>query len=261
MLWAQVEKRFVFFPTSQIVETPGQMGLAYEEVSFITEDRRRLQGWFVPGTNQTTWLWFHGNGGNISHRVEELALMHHRLGVNLLIFDYRGYGNSEGRPTERGTYRDARAALGFLQGRSDVAPEEVVYFGHSLGAAVAVELAAAYPPLGMILVSPFASVSDMARLTFPYLPVNWLVRNRYDSLARISNVSCPLLVIHGDRDDTVPLSQAEKLFDRATPPKHFRLLAGAGHNDIFITGGSAYWDALVEFQAKLSPPGAGAELS
>jgi hypothetical protein len=260
-LWHQLEKRFVFFPTSQIVETPGQAGLAYEDVSFITEDRRRLHGWFVPGTNRATWLWFHGNGGNVSHRVEELALMHHRLGVNLFIFDYRGYGNSDGRPTEWGTYRDARAALGYLQGRPGVAPGEVIYFGHSLGAAVAVELAAAYPPLGLILVSPFASVSDMARLTFPLLPVTWLVRNTYDSSARIPNVRCPLLVIHGDRDDTVPLSQAKKLFDRANPPKHFRLLPGAGHNDTFTTGGSAYWDALAEFQAELSPRGADTELS
>ena len=260
-MWNRFEKRFIFFPSSQIVETPGQADLAYEEVSFITEDSFRLHGWFVPGTTRATWLWFHGNGGNISHHVEELALVHHRLGVNLFILDYRGYGNSEGTPTERGIYRDARAALGYLQGRPDVATEGVVYFGHSLGAAVAVELAAAYPPRGLILASPFASMSDMAHLRFPFLPVNWLVRDRYDSLARIPNVRCPLLVLHGDRDNTVPLSQAEKLFNRATPPKHFRLLPGAGHDDIFNTGGSASWDALEEFQAELWPHGATAELS
>lgn len=258
MLWKQIEKRFLFFPTFEIEQMPGQGGLACEEVYFVTEDRHRLHGWFIPGPclalkRGATLLWFHGNAGNIGHRVDELALIHHRLGVNLFIFDYRGYGKSEGRPSERGTYRDARAALAYLRDRPDVAPDGIVYFGRSLGAAVAVELAGAFPPLGLILVSPFASVSDMARLAYPFLPVSWLVRNRYDSSARIASIRRPLLVIHGELDGLVPLAQAEKLFKLANPPKHLQVLPGAGHNDTFTSGGSAYWDALEEFMAGLLP--------
>lgn len=247
VLWSQIERRYIFFPTAEIQYTPGQVGLSYEEVFFQSEDGLRLHGWYVPGQSDITLLWFHGNGGNIGHRVEELALFHHRLGINQLIFDYRGYGRSQGRPSEQGTYRDARAALAYLEGRSDVAPERIVFFGRSLGAAVAVELAASRPPLALVLVSPFTSISDMARLTMPVLPLHWLVRNRYDSLAHIGRVNRPLLVLHGDQDETVPLSQGIKLFEAANPPKQFRLLPGTGHNDTYSSGGPAYWDALTEF--------------
>jgi fermentation-respiration switch protein FrsA (DUF1100 family) len=206
-----------------------------------------------------TWLWFHGNGGNISHRVDEMALIQQRLGVNLFIFDYQGYGRSEGRPTEQGTYRDARAALEYLQNRPDVAADRIVYFGRSLGAAVAVELATSQPPLGMVLVSPFTSVGDMARLTIRLLPVHWLVENRYDSLARIGRVDRPLLILHGDQDQTVPVSQGRKLFEAANSPKQFRLLAGAGHNDTYSTGRAEYWDALTEFTEALPGQGSSTE--
>lgn len=251
LLWAHIEKRFVFFPTSSVECTPAQLAIAYEDAFFATEDGLRLHGWYVAGTTDVTCLWFHGNGGNVGHRVTELALLHHRLGTNLLIFDYRGYGRSEGIPSEQGTYRDARAALRYLRERSGVAGERIVYFGHSLGTAVAVELATANPPLGLILVSPFASVRDMARLAFPRLPGGWLVRNRYNSLARISNIGCPLLILHGDQDDTIPISQGRKLFDAAGPPKRFQSLPGTGHNDTFDSGGPAYWSTLEEFLSGL----------
>ena len=263
IIWTQIEKRFLFFPTQEIAYTPGQAGLDYEEVFFFTQDGLRLHGWYVPGRTDVTWLWFHGNGGNISHRVDEMALIQQRLGVNQFIFDYQGYGRSEGRPTEQGTYRDARAALEYLQNRPDGAADRIVYFGRSLGAAVAVELATSQPPLGMVLVSPFASVGDMARLTTPFFPVRWpvqwLVGNRYDSLARIGRVDRPLLILHGDQDQTVPVSQGKKLFEAANSPKQFRLLAGAGHNDTYSTGGAEYWDALTEFMAALPGQGSSTE--
>ena len=252
VIWTQIERRYLFFPTKEIIYTPGQAGLENEEVFFLTEDGMQLHGWYVPGKTDLTWLWFHGNGGNISHRVDEVALIHDRLGVNQFIFDYRGYGMSEGRPTEQGTYRDARAALEYLRARHGVAADRIVYFGRSLGSAIAVDLAASQPPLAMVLVSPFASVGDMARLTIPFLPMHWLVRNRYDSLATIGRVDRPLLILHGDQDETVPLSQGRKLFDAANAPKQFRLLAGAGHNDTYSSGGAAYWDALAEFTAGLA---------
>ena len=263
IIWTQIEKRFLFFPTQEIAYTPGQAGLDYEEAFFFTQDGLRLHGWYVPGRTDVTWLWFHGNGGNISHRVDEMALIQQRLGVNQFIFDYQGYGRSEGRPTEQGTYRDARAALEYLQNRPDGAADRIVYFGRSLGAAVAVELATSQPPLGMVLVSPFASVGDMARLTTPFFPVRWpvqwLVGNRYDSLARIGRVDRPLLILHGDQDQTVPVSQGKKLFEAANSPKQFRLLAGAGHNDTYSTGGAEYWDALTEFMAALPGQGSSTE--
>jgi fermentation-respiration switch protein FrsA (DUF1100 family) len=258
-LWTQLEQRFIFFPTSDIVSTPDQVGLDYEDVFFTTSDGLRLHGWYVPGTTDVTWLWFHGNGGNISHRVDDLALFHHRFGINLLIVDYRGYGRSEGRPSEQGTYRDARAALLYLQGRPGVLPERIVYFGRSLGTAVAVELAVAHLPLALVLVSPFASLSDMAHLSFPRLPVGWLVRNKDNSLARVAKVQRPLLILHGDRDETVPISQGEKLFRAANPPKQFQVLSGAGHNDPLGGGGRETWDALEEFLADLTAGEAGVE--
>ena len=255
----------VFFPTSNVEFTPDDVGLAYEDVFFPTEAGSRLHGWYVPGFTESTWLLFHGNGGNIGHRVTELALLHQRLGINLLIFDYQGYGKSEGTPSERATYQDARAALSYVIERAqqqspelaNLGADKIVYFGHSLGSAIAVELAAAHPPLGLVLASAFASVSDMSRLVFPLLPTGWLVRNKYNSLAHISKVRCPLLVLHGERDDMVPISQAKKLFDAANPPKRFQVLPETGHNDIFETGGEAYWSAMEDFLASLEVGGAG----
>ncbi len=246
-LWTQLERLFVFFPTSELRYTPDQVGLDFEDVYFTTEDGRRLHGWFVAGSNDTTWLWFHGNGGNMGYRVEEMALVHWRLGVNQFIFDYRGYGQSAGRPSEQGIYRDARAALAYLQSRPDVLPEKIVYFGRSIGAAVAVELAASRPPLGLVLVAPFTSLGDMATVAYPRLPLRWLVGNRYNSLALLPQVYRPLLILHGDQDEIVPLSQSERLLQVANLPKALKVLPGAGHNDTYIAGGNVYWDALREF--------------
>ena len=253
LLWAYVEKRFVFFSTREVEWTPDLLGLTYEEVFFNTDDGLGLNGWFVPGTTDFTWLCFHGNGGNIGHRTNEVALLHHHLGINLLMFDYRGYGKSPGTPSEQGTYRDSRAALRYLRERSDVDPKRIIYFGHSLGTAVAVELAAADPPLALILLSPFASVWDMARIVFPLLPSGWLVRNRYNSLARIGTIQRPLLILHGEQDQLVPISQGEKLFQAANQPKRFQALPETGHNDLYEAGGQTYWDALKRFLAELEP--------
>ena len=253
-LWSQLERFFVFFPTAEVRYTPGDVGLAYEDVYFPTSDGHRLHGWYIPGATGATLLWFHGNGGNIGHRVEELALVHARLGVNVFIFDYRGYGNSEGSPSERAIYRDARAALAYLQTRPELAPEQIVYFGRSLGAAVAIELAGDHPPAGLVLVAPFASLGDMARIAYSYLPLSWLLGNRYDSVARISQLHQPVLILHGDQDEIVPRSQAEKLLKAANPPKSFQVLPGAGHNDTYSAAGDIYWPALSEFLENLAAP-------
>ena len=250
VLLSHLERFFIFFPTSAIITTPAQAGVPYEEVFFNTREGRRLHGWHVPSAppSNVTWLWFHGNGGNISHRVDEIAQIHRRLGVNVFIFDYRGYGMSEGQPSERGTYQDSRAALAYLQSRPDVASDKIVYFGQSLGAAVAVELAAEHPPAGLVLVAPFASLSDMARIHYAALPVApWLARNRYNSLERIARTQAPLLVLHGAEDSIVPLSQGEKLYQAANWPKQFYPLPQAGHDDTYIAGGADYWNVLLKF--------------
>jgi len=253
----QLERMFIFFPTREVIYTPEMVGIDYEAVNFGTDGGQQLSGWFVPGTGSTevTWLWFHGNGGNIGHRVEEIAQIHQRLGVNLFIFDYRGYGKSEGRASEQSTYHDARAALQYLRRRSEVDPEKVVYFGRSLGAAISVELAVEHPPMGMILVAPFASLGDMAKIAYPQIPfAYWLAGNRYNSLARINRVTVPSIIIHGERDEIVPISQGHKLYQAANQPKQFLGLPAAGHNDTNIAGGGIYWDTLTEFLRTISQP-------
>jgi fermentation-respiration switch protein FrsA (DUF1100 family) len=247
IIWKYFEKRYVFFPTSDVEFTPDDVGVAYQEVFFPTETGLKLHGWYIPGPGDFTWLWFHGNGGNIGHRVTELALLHQRLGISILIFDYRGFGRSEGLPSEQGTYQDARAALAYLRQQHGLAPDAIVYFGHSLGTAVALELAASESPAGLVLVSPFASISEMSRLVFPRLPSAWLVRNKYNSLARVAKVQCPVLILHGELDETVPIAQGRKLFDHANPPKRFQALPWAAHNDTFEQGGEDYWEAFQEF--------------
>jgi len=249
-LWGRLEQRYVFFPSDNVQSTPADVGLKYEDVFFNTDGGRQLHGWYVPGEDEArnaTWIWFHGNAGNIGHRVDELAIFRYRIGVNMFIFDYQGYGRSQGEPTEQGTYRDARAALEYVVARPAVDPQKIVYFGRSLGAAVAVELATEEPPAGVVLISPFASLEEMGRLAFPHLPVGWILKGRYDSMSRISRIHTPLLIIHGDQDQTVPVGQGRALYLAANEPKSFRLLPIAGHNDTYLNGGSAYWDALEGF--------------
>ena len=257
-LWSQLERRYIFFPTTEVQSTPADAGLADEDVYFDTAQGLKLHGWYIAGpaeVENSTWIWFHGNGGNIGHRVDELAMLRHRLGVNLFIFDYQGYGKSQGEPTEQGTYRDARAALEYVVNRPGIDPSKIVYFGRSLGSAVAVELETEKPPAGLILVSPFSSVSDMARVAFPFLPLNRLLKGRYDSVPRIRQIQTPLLIIHGALDEMVPVVQGRALFEAANEPKTFRLLPGAGHNDTHINGGPGYWDALKEFSESLNTGG------
>lgn len=242
-----IEKRFIFFPERELVGSPAHLGLDYEEVHFPASDGVKLHGWYVPGERDITWIWFHGNAGNISLRLENLALLNQRLGVNILLFDYRGYGRSEGDISEKGTYRDAMGALEYLLARGDVDPDKIVYYGRSLGSAVAVWLAGQHAPLGLILESPFSSVRDMAKAAYPGLPLYLLIRTRYDSLSLMPGISSPVLILHGDQDDIVPISQARKLYEAAREPKSFYTITGAAHNDTYITGGEPYFDALQAF--------------
>ena len=243
--------RYIFFPEREVLGDPAQWGLLFEDVRFQAGDALVLHGWFVPGKSAVTWVWFHGNGGNIGHRLEDLTLLHTHLGVSIFLFDYRGYGRSEGRASEQGTYRDATGALDYVLSREDVDPEKIVYFGRSLGSAVAVWLATQRSPYGLILESPFTSVRDMASVAFPRIPLRLLIPNKYDSLGRIGKLSCPILIFHGDRDDVVPISQGRKLYDAANEPRRFYVIPGAAHNDTCIAGGEPYFRALLDFVASL----------
>ena len=242
-----IEHAMLFVPSGRLLEDPSTIGLAYEDVHLETEDGVRIHGWWVPREGaEVTVLWLHGNAGNISHRLERLAAFH-ELGVQNLLIDYRGYGRSEGRPSERGLYRDASAGLRHLREARGVPDERIVIFGKSLGGAVAVELASRERVGGVIVESSFTSVPDMAKRQFPFLPTEWLVRNRFDSLSRIAQVHSPILVIHGDRDGIVPYEMGRRLFEAATAPKDFYAVPGADHNDVLYRGGDRYRARLREF--------------
>ena len=245
------EDRFIFSPVRELIGTPKDLGIQYEDVYFSTADQVRLHGWFIPGRRDVTLLWLHGNAGNISHRLDNIGLMHQRLGLNIFIFDYRGYGLSLGKPTEQGTYRDSEAALAHLRGMPEVDPEKMVLFGRSLGCAMAILLATKEPVMGVITESPFTSVSALARHTTPWLPVWPLLRTRYDSLSRIGQIKAPLLVIHGQVDQIVPFKMGRELYEAAPEPKGFHAIPNAGHNDTYVQGGEAYWRVLEDFIGSL----------
>ena len=256
-----LERQFIFFPTPEVERTPADLGIPFDDIYFVTDDGYALNGWFISapagedasnkGNADITLLWFHGNAGNIGHRVDDLALFHHLQGVNIFIFDYRGYGNSQGKPSERGIYQDSRAALAYLATREDVDPDRIVYYGRSLGAAVAVELAMHSTPGGMVLYSPFTSLADMGAALYTFSPVRLLAGNRLDSLARISQYQGSLLVVHGESDEIIPIEQGIALYEAAAGPKTFFPIPGAYHNDRLGDAGPGLWTALNRFLSSL----------
>jgi uncharacterized protein len=251
-----LDRVFIYFPEPDLDGTPATYGLPYEDAWFTTEDGVRLHGWFVPAESDTTWFWFHGNAGNVSDRLDNLKQLHDKLGVNILLFDYRGYGRSQGTPSEKGLYLDGDAAIAYLHSRQDVADDKIVYFGRSLGAAVAVDIALRQPPLGLILESPIPSVASVAQHAYPALP-SWLanlaLQAQFDASAKIGNISQPLLVLHGNQDDTIPIAAGRQLFDNANEPKTFYVIENAGHNDTYVVGGERYFAALATFLDRLAP--------
>ncbi|MBI4529338.1 MAG: alpha/beta hydrolase [Deltaproteobacteria bacterium] len=243
-----MEKSFIFFPSPNLERSPADAGLAFEDLFFTAADGVRLNGWFIPHPGAAaTVVWFHGNAGNIAHRVENIGLLHRQVGVHIFIFDYRGYGRSHGEVSEQGTYRDGEGALEYLRSRKDVDPKKIVFFGRSLGAAVAAEMAIRRGCMALILETPFASIREMARVAFPFFPVGPFLKTRYAVLDKIKEVRAPLLVVHGDRDEIVPLAQARKVFAAAPEPKEFYTIRGARHNDTHIVGGEGYFAALRDF--------------
>lgn len=243
------ERRLMYFPLGPLL-SPDEVGLAHAEpVAFVTADGVTLHGWFLPSRQQPaqfTVVVFNGNAGNRSYRAP-LAAALQADDLAVLLFDYRGYGENEGSPSEAGLFADARAAREFLVGRADVDPERLVYFGESLGSAVAVNLAAEHAPAALVLRSPFASMADVGQHHYPFLPVRLLLRDRYASIDRIRQVRSPVLVIAGAEDRIVPLEHSRRLYDAIASTKQLVVLPGADHNDAALLSGPDMIAAIVEF--------------
>jgi fermentation-respiration switch protein FrsA (DUF1100 family) len=226
--------------------SPQQIGLAFEDVELLTEDKVRLHGWFIPSDNaRGTLLFFHGNAGNISHRLDSIAIFN-RMNLDVFIFDYRGYGQSQGRVSETGTYLDAAAAWFYLVETRAIDADEIIVFGRSLGASIAAWLASRHRPAALILESSFSSVPSMAQRLYPFLPVKWLASFSYDTRQYVSRIECPLLVAHSKDDEIISYAEGRLVFDAAPADKQFLDMRG-GHNDGFIATGQAYSDRLNRF--------------
>jgi len=249
------ERQMVFFPSKypagfSRIETAARLNIS--DAWFNAEDGVKLHGWFVPHTEPgATLLMCHGNAGNVSDRYEWLEMLHHRVPMNLFIFDYRGFGRSEGEPTEEGCYRDAIAALDWLRAQKSNLP--IIVHGHSLGSAVAVDLAQRAPDqiAGLILESCFTNAADMARLMFGPIPLHWLTSMKWASDKKVGKMTIPKLFIHGERDAIIPLRLGKKLFEAAALPKELVVLPQADHNDTFLVGGEDYYQAICNFVATL----------
>jgi uncharacterized protein len=240
------QSKLLYFPSRDIVATPARAGLPYEPVTFTTGDQVRLDGWFVPAEEpRAVLLFFHGNAGNISHRLDSLSIFH-ELGLSVLIFDYRGFGRSDGRMSEEGSDRDAEAALRYLKEERGVPLRKIVYFGRSLGGAVAAHLATKETPAALIIESTFTSVPDLAAQLYPFLPVRLLNRFAYDAKKALEAVSCPVLIVHSADDEIIPIKHGRELLAVANDPKQFLEIHGS-HNEGFLFSKRDYMIGLDRF--------------
>jgi len=240
------QSRFIYEPDREMLGTPEKIALQYENISFSAADGTRLCAWFVPAdSSRGTILFCHGNAGNISHLLGTIEILN-RLRMDVFVFDYRGYGESGGEPSEQGTYLDAEAAWKFLVDERGIEASEIVVHGRSLGGAIATYLAREHSPKALIVESAFTSIDDIAAKMYPFLPVRLLCQFDYKTVDNISGVECPVLIIHSPDDDLVPFSQGEKLFGVANEPKMFLEISGT-HNDGYITSGKTYQTGLDSF--------------
>jgi uncharacterized protein len=247
LIWAALARTartamgaLTYFPETKIARTPADLGLSHRELHFGTEDGERLHGWWITSRRSPVSghiLLCHGNGGNIGDRVIDADRLSGN-GFNVLLFDYRGYGRSTGRPDEEGTYRDAAAARHALLSQPECDPTRVIYLGESLGGAIAVALAVKEPPSGLVLQSTFTSLRALAHHHYPVIP-SAVVPDAYPSIRRIASLRAPLLSLHGDRDEVVPISEGRALFEAAPEPKRMHVFRGLGHSDL-VTADTEY---------------------
>ncbi|MFH1412402.1 MAG: alpha/beta hydrolase [Candidatus Omnitrophota bacterium] len=234
------ERRNVYFPDRNITVFPDALGLSYKDVYFKASDGTELHGWYVPSgvPARASFLFCHGNAGNIGDRIELISILH-GLNVNILIFDYRGYGNSKGVPSENGTYADAEAAYEKLREIDPANKDRIILYGRSMGGAVAVELARRVDAKGLVTDSVFTSTGDMSKEVYPILPFKISLMVRYDSISKISRLKTPKLMIHSTEDEIVPFAQGKELFEKASEPKDFYRMRG-GHNDAVFMQSEEY---------------------
>jgi fermentation-respiration switch protein FrsA (DUF1100 family) len=245
------QKKLVFHPTHEFAMTPDQIDLPYEDVYVNVTPNERVHGWYFTANNQDSdtrapvVLFCHGNAGNISHRLETAAFIL-SLGADILLFDYRGYGRSDGSPSEANVCADAEACYHWLVDQKSIPPENIVLFGRSIGGAVAIELARKVKCRGVVIESAFTSAAEMGKRWFPFLPIRFLLRYKFDSIGKIGSVPCPVLVTHSPDDEIVPFEMGKKLFAAAKEPKRFVPLRG-GHNEREYLVDSTYAQAISDF--------------
>lgn len=245
VLLSFMESRLLYFPVRALDATPSDFGMPSEELHLTASDGVRLHGWWIKSSGKLVLLLFHGNAGNIAHRLERARLFSQRLGVDMFLVDYRGYGRSEGKPSEAGVYRDGLAIFDAARERG-FSPDRIVLHGESLGCAVAVEVALARACAGVVLETPFLSVPALARKHYPFVPA-FLIRSRFDAGSKIGRVTVPKLFLVAERDDIAPAAQGRRLFELASPPKELYVIPGAGHNDTYAVGGEPYFAAWRRF--------------
>jgi uncharacterized protein len=252
LLFRLNETRLVYasdYNERRLTPPPSALALPVERVTFLTADSVRLVAWEIPAPEPSdVWVLIcHGNAGNISFsgRPDFYASLR-RLGVNILAFDYRGYGESDGVPSEAGLYRDATAAYDYLRRVRHVPPGRIVLFGHSLGSAVAIELAGRVEAAGLIVEGALTSVADRGAELYPFLPLRWVGANRFPSLERIGAVRMPKLFLHAERDEVIPIAHGRRVYERATPPKRFVALGG-GHASAYTDDRDRFFGAIGEF--------------
>ena len=251
-----MQPRFLYSPERDVSSTPAELGLDFEDVVFKSADGLDLSGWYIPAKNpKFTILFCHGNGGNMAHRLDSISIFHD-LGLNCFIFDYRGYGDSMGKPGEEGTYTDAMAAYKWLTEEKKIHNEDIIIFGRSLGGSIAAQLAGRVEAGALIVESAFTSFVDMGKEYYPYMPVRWFARFGYRTIDYIRDVHCPVMLIYSRNDEIVPYKFGLELYDVANEPKEFIEIFG-DHNDCFLVSGEIYtevWEKwlkfLVEYKSK-----------
>lgn len=253
--WDSLVESQIFFPDKGLEALPGDYSLAFEDQWINTSDGQRIHAWWIPAPDaKTVMLFCHGNAGNISHRLDNLARLH-KLGLSVLIFDYRGYGRSSGSISEKGMYLDVEAAYEAAARRAQDSGARLVVFGRSLGGVAACRVGGRPDMAGLILESTFPNLGAMAKLHFPLPGLEGKLSRRFCAESDIKNVTAPILFFHGDRDGIVPHELGRRLYRAASDPKEFVTLKGAGHNDTYLAAGQPYWQKIKDFIASLPPKG------
>jgi fermentation-respiration switch protein FrsA (DUF1100 family) len=246
---------FLYSPVREVPYNPADIGLAFEKVVFETEDGLKLSAWFIPAEKaELTVLFCHGNGGNMTHRLDTINILN-ELGMNCFIFDYRGYGSSQGKPSERGTYLDVEAAYKWLTEEKKIPSQNIILFGRSLGGSIAAYLATKVEAKGLIVESSFTSYVDMGRKFYPYMPVRLAAMYSYKTIDYVRQVHRPIMIIHSRNDEVIPFEFGLRLYDVANEPKEFVEIFGT-HNDGFLFSGETYrqaWSNWLEFLKEYKP--------